>query len=287
MKSTTETLDNEGVRLVYERRGRSDGLAIVFLHGLMESGETFAPIAAALPEHDVYLLDFRGHGESDHAPGHYRIPDFTTDVVCLLEQVVRRPAYLVGHSLGAVAAAYVGQCRTDLLHGLVLEDPPLYLGDRSQWTASVFSLLFPVMQRVVREMQGRDATPAEYSEFIATAGSFTGGKMGKELTAPAIESVGQSLAAMDASLWEVAISGVLWDGFDPDATIDCPSLLLQADPVRGAALLPNHAARLRVTSPRVQIIEVHGSGHFIHNARRFEASYLRHLMAFVAEHENR
>ncbi len=284
MKNTTETLDNAGVRLNYKRRGRPDGPPVVFLHGLMESGGTFEPIAAAFPEYDVYLLDLRGHGESDHAPGHYRIPDFAADVVCLLEKVVRRSAFLVGHSLGAVAAAHVGQCRTDLLCGLVLEDPPLYLGDRSQWRASVFSLLFPVMRRVVSEMQGRDATPAEFSEFISTAGSFAGGKMGEELTESAIESVGQSLAAMDASLWAAAISGVLWDGFDPDATIDCPGLLLRADPVRGAAFLPHHADRLHVRSPRIQIIEVHGSGHFMHNARRFEASYLRHLKTFFAEH---
>jgi pimeloyl-ACP methyl ester carboxylesterase len=205
----------------------------------------------------------------------------------LLEQTVRRPAVVVGHSFGAVAAAHVGQRRTDLLHGLVLEDPPLYLGDRLQWRASVFSMLFPVMQRVVSEMQARDATPEEFSEFISAAGSFVGGTMGEELTETAIASVGRSLAAMDASLWDDAISGVLWDGFDPDVMIECPGLLLQADRKRGSAFLPSHADRLRVTSPGVQIIEVLGSGHFIHNARKFEDSYLRHLKTFLAEHAKR
>lgn len=286
MESKTETLDNDGIRLVYQRRRRPDGPAVALLHGLMESRETFEPIAASLSDWDVYLLDLRGHGESDHAPGHYHIPDFATDVMCLLERVIRRPAFLVGHSLGAVAAAYIGQRRPDLLRGLVLEDPPLYLGERSQWRACLFSLLFPVIQRVVGEMQGRNATPVEFSEFISASSSLVCGTVGEELTESAIESLGRSLAAMDVSLWEAAINGALWDGFDPEETIDCPGLLLQADPVRGPAFLPNHVERLRVTSPRVQIVEVLGSGHFIHNARRSEAPYLQHLKEFVSEHAN-
>ena len=48
MKDTKETLDNDGVRVVYSRRGRPNGPPVVFLHGLMVVVGVFMIVAHLL-----------------------------------------------------------------------------------------------------------------------------------------------------------------------------------------------------------------------------------------------
>jgi pimeloyl-ACP methyl ester carboxylesterase len=60
----------------------------------------------------VVRLDLRGHGASAHAPGTYLIDRYGADVAAVLERVAARPAVVVGHSLGGVAAWWFAQRRT-------------------------------------------------------------------------------------------------------------------------------------------------------------------------------
>jgi hypothetical protein len=53
-------------------------------------------------------------------------------------------------------------------------------------------------------------------------------------------------------------------GYDPDAAIDRPMTILQADPQMGPALWPEHAARQREANPAVDLRLVDGAPHGIH-----------------------
>jgi pimeloyl-ACP methyl ester carboxylesterase len=68
-------------------------------------------VAEALaPNHCIYALDLRGHGDSDWAIGsQYSLPEYTADLAAFIEHLQRDPVVLTGHSLGgAVVLQYAG-----------------------------------------------------------------------------------------------------------------------------------------------------------------------------------
>ena len=77
-------------------------------------------------------MDFRGHGESDRAPGTYRLEDYVADALSVLERL-GQPAQLVGHSLGGAVAWTVAQRRPELVRAAFLEDPPPYMGEPEEY----------------------------------------------------------------------------------------------------------------------------------------------------------
>lgn len=122
---TTCTAD-DGTTLAYETTG--SGPPLVLVHGITESSATWAPLVPALAEdHQVIVVDLRGHGSSDRRPP-YDLLTFASDVRRVLDDVgVGGDAVLVGHSLGGtVVTAFAGAfaCR-----GVVDVDQPLALAD--------------------------------------------------------------------------------------------------------------------------------------------------------------
>ncbi|MBK9972800.1 MAG: alpha/beta hydrolase [Acidimicrobiaceae bacterium] len=121
------TFHHDGIDLHYERHGSPDGLPVVLLHGLSSCGATYVELLAALGDRvDAYTLDFRGHGQSARASGTYVGAKYSADVRAFLAQVVGRPVFLAGHSLGGVHTFSVAQSSPELVRGAFCEDPPLY-----------------------------------------------------------------------------------------------------------------------------------------------------------------
>ena len=57
------------------------GSAVVFVHGLGDSLESYLPVLPALiPSYQVFALTLRGHEASSHHPGHYHIYDHAADL---------------------------------------------------------------------------------------------------------------------------------------------------------------------------------------------------------------
>src|SRR5205814_4384096 len=131
-------------------------IPVLLLHGLSSARSTWAGVGRALAgRFRVLTLDDRGHGESDHAPGTYLLPNYAADVIAFLEHTVDQPAVLIGHSLGGVIAAAVARDRPDLVRGVVLEDPPLFAGSRPDDEPSPIVTMFGVMRQVLGAMQAR------------------------------------------------------------------------------------------------------------------------------------
>src|SRR5436305_9734293 len=85
--------------------GAVPGYPLVLLHGGSARWQAALPIIPALSGFGpVYALDLRGHGKSGRVPGRYTLRDYTGDVSTFLEQVVREPAVLYGHSMGGQVA---------------------------------------------------------------------------------------------------------------------------------------------------------------------------------------
>ena len=78
----------------------------VVLHGGSGRRQQADGLPALLPQAcDVVVPDLRGHGESSHTPGRYRLEDFAGDVASLCDALFDgEPAIIYGHSLGGQVA---------------------------------------------------------------------------------------------------------------------------------------------------------------------------------------
>ena len=263
-------LDNGGIGLNVEVDGPADTPAVLFLHGISSSALTYRYLVPDLAAtYRLYRLDFRGHGNSDRAPGTYRLADFASDAATVLDQMTGdAPAIVVGHSLGGLTAAYLAQHHVARIDALFLEDPPLYLGGRASLEATPFADAFRQRQAAVRRWQAEGLDGSAIAEQVAVAPSMTGiGTVAEESMPDAVAANGESLARLDPSVFDPVFDGSSTRDYDADAPIDLPGLLLQSDPGMGAAFLAGHAERLAATSPSIRVVLLEGAGHRIHDSR--------------------
>lgn len=144
------------------RPGGDEALPVVLLHGIADSALTWAFTMRGLARvGPVYALDLPGFGQSGYPPGR-RFATIAQDVAVVrafIEQVVGRPALLVGNSMGGWIAARLAELHPELARGLVLVDPGgAMLGGRASWepfvqTVSVRDLRS--VRRIYRQMFGR------------------------------------------------------------------------------------------------------------------------------------
>jgi pimeloyl-ACP methyl ester carboxylesterase len=97
------TVDNNGVRIYYEVEGA--GVPVVLQHGFTDSLETwreYGYVDALSSDHQVILIDARGHGKSDkpYDPDSYALETLTSDVTAVLDAVGVDRAHFFGISMG-------------------------------------------------------------------------------------------------------------------------------------------------------------------------------------------
>jgi pimeloyl-ACP methyl ester carboxylesterase len=95
----TQEIEN-GDLTIYVRVGGA-GPAVVMLHGFGETGDMWAPLAAALSgDHTIVVPDLRGMGLSSHPQGGYDKKTQAGDVARVLDAVKIGKADLVTHDIG-------------------------------------------------------------------------------------------------------------------------------------------------------------------------------------------
>jgi len=137
-------LDVAGARLHYYEVG--SGPPVVFLHGLYQDADCWAPLAADLAaSYRVISYDLRGCGRSSDGAG-VTIEQLVADLDALLDSLgVERPA-LVGHSLGGQVALLYAVERSARLRGLVLAGvSPLAMDPAIAPAYGAFAQLAPAM----------------------------------------------------------------------------------------------------------------------------------------------
>jgi pimeloyl-ACP methyl ester carboxylesterase len=112
---------------------------IVLLHQSLARSEDWENIFPRLAtRYRTIAFDARGHGRSGRAPD-YSLRAFADDALRMLREIVKEPALIVGHSLGALAGLIAAADAPDLVRGLVLEDPAL--GYPKAWDAAHYAVL--------------------------------------------------------------------------------------------------------------------------------------------------
>lgn len=106
---------------------RSDGSAgptLVFVHYWGGSADTWQEVVDRLPDgQSTVRFDQRGWGTSADLPGPYHLDRLTDDLLRVVEDVVKGPFVLVGHSMGGKVSLLAAARRPAGLAGLVLVAP--------------------------------------------------------------------------------------------------------------------------------------------------------------------
>jgi pimeloyl-ACP methyl ester carboxylesterase len=120
----TEAIQTEGATL-HVRVGGS-GPAVVLLHGFGDTGDMWAPLAAALArDHRVVVPDLRGMGLSSKAEGGYDKKTQAGDVRAVLQKLGIDQADVVGHDIGTMVAYAYAARYPDKTTALVVMDAPV------------------------------------------------------------------------------------------------------------------------------------------------------------------
>ena len=100
----------------WTRDGSPHADKLLLLHGLSGISSSYDEIVEELgADADVFRIDLRGHGRSDHAAETYTVPFYTADVIAFIEDVIGEAVVLVGHSLGGVITHHITATRPDLV----------------------------------------------------------------------------------------------------------------------------------------------------------------------------
>ena len=144
-----------GLRLHYQRMG-SGGTPVLFLHGLVMdnlSSWYFTAGHRIACQQETLLMDLRGHGKSERPTTGYKVRDFRSDVLSLLEQLdLEGPVHAVGNSFGGLLALSLAVHHPERVASIFLVDA--HIG-ASGWGAE--------MTRTLRkEGEERDTLIAEH-----------------------------------------------------------------------------------------------------------------------------
>ena len=280
---------NGPIRLHVAEDGDPSSPPILLLHGITSSGATWDWLAPTLAERfHVLRLDFRGHGDSDRAPGEYTSAGYVSDAVTALRQAAARPCPVIGHSLGGATAAALTQRHADLITAAILEDPPLGLGssqalDTHPLEGNALLDGFRLMRQSIPQLQ-ESKIPLDVLVGVLTAAPDTTGEstFGEKLEADGVAAMAEALMHVDASVLDPVLSGRIDPFLDAHAPLGVPTLIVTADPAKPDAVAdPRLARRFAERSRNVEVRTVEGAGHLIHDEKVSRPIFERAVLEFL------
>jgi pimeloyl-ACP methyl ester carboxylesterase len=147
-----EEIDTGGVT-IHTRVGGA-GPAVVMLHGFADTGDMWAPLAAALIGKRIVVPDLRGMGLSSHPPAGYDKKTQAQDIARVLDKLGIDKADLVTHDIGnMVGYAFAAQFPARVTRWVAMDAPLPGIGPWDEILKSPmlwhFNFRGPDMERLV------------------------------------------------------------------------------------------------------------------------------------------
>ncbi len=108
-------------RVVVEEEGEGD--AVVCVHGLGGSSNTFTPMMPALARHRVIRVDLPGSARSSRVEGPLTIERFVEALLSVCNRLGVARAHWIGHSLGTIVCQHVADASPKLVRSMALFGP--------------------------------------------------------------------------------------------------------------------------------------------------------------------
>ena len=243
----------------YHRTGGTGKPPLILLHGVMDNGLCWTPVARDLQaSFDVIMPDARGHGLTGGPLENFSYTRLADDVVALNNALnLERPS-LFGHSMGAMTALAVAARNPVPVRAIVLEDPPLMNEAASK---SVVNMPAPeVLHAFQNILSLRTMSP---EERLIAAREYNPNWDEAEL-----DPWADSKVEFDSGILQHLRVSFPWREQLP--AITCPILLVTGDPAAGAIVTPQVAQEAASLWRQGEVIQIQGAGHCIHRDRYTE-----------------
>lgn len=243
-----------GTRIHYYRTGDEPGgdkPALVLSHGITDNGLCWKRTALALEDqYDIIMVDARGHGQSDKPKDGYSGGEHADDLAGLIESLALDKPLLMGHSMGAGIISTLAARYPEIPARIVLEDPPWRIDSSgtaenraqaaAEWRTNLLARQEKTVEGIIEE--GKEVNSKwDDSEFQHWA------EAKKQVTPNVLNYIPSTV--------------VSWT--DIVGKIQCPTLLVTADPALGAIISPEIAATMQQVNPQVQVARIADAGHNI------------------------
>jgi len=247
---------------------------LVLLHGITESSRSYEQLLPSISAHcHVYALDLRGHGDSSKPDDLYQTEAYASDVIKFISEVIKEPVSLAGHSLGGLVTVQVAASEPQLIHRILLEDPPLYFVNGLN---DVYRAAFEAMVLIATTLQNGSTARDTWFDLLANAPDPYTGK-------PGIESVGKAkinqrldslsqlnpkalLDGLDSSLNKHGLDDSLkWNADDVLKQISCPVTLLTGNADIGSVMTTEDSEKAMALLNDCEHIYFADVGHMIHD----------------------
>lgn len=140
-----KSFDNGEFALNYAE-GPESGPPLLLLHGTGNRWQAFIRLIPSLSTRwHVYALDLRGHGRSSRAP-HYGFGYYCEDAVAFIDEIIREPTVLFGHSLGGRMALTIAANHPAKTRAIILGDSSLSAPITSNRMGRAFSSLLEILE---------------------------------------------------------------------------------------------------------------------------------------------
>lgn len=247
----------------------ADGKPVLVLqHGFSDNGLCWVPVAQELAaDYDILMPDARGHGLSARVARGEKI-DQAADLAALMNALGVKKAQVAGHSMGASIMLSLAARFPELVTAMVLEDPVWFIprpdsppGPRGLMEDSPMGKwMAELKQKSPEQIQSecRLEHPAWPDAYII---AWCQGKLELDLNFMAADNP-----------WGV------WQ--DQVRRVQCPTLVMTADPALGGIVTPE-AMKLAVElNPNVREAHFAGVGHHV----RFgtHTAYMQAFKAFLS-----
>jgi hypothetical protein len=184
--------------------------------------------------------------------------------------------FLLLHGAGGSLATY--DWLPELVTGIVLEDPPLYMGTPEGHAANAAIPGFRAMRESVIAWQAEGMDEARAAALLASS-PYRGdpSRRTDEVVAPdASAARAFAFLHLDPAVLDAIIDGSALAGTDTEAPVPVPALILAAGVMPAFGV--EHEQRLATTHPAVEVRRVAGAAHVIHDELAHRDLYLRTLV---------
>ena len=235
-----------GVRLRYAYQGDASGEPVILLHGYTDSWVSYSTVLPLLDrKYRVYVLDQRGHGESDRPAGAYGFQQFADDVLAFMDVMSINQATIVGHSMGSFVAQHVAVTAPERVKRLVLSGSATTVRNNvvTDLQREVNALKDPIPEKFVRDFQVGMA-------FQPLPDAFVQAIVKESLTIP-------------ARVWREVMAEMLSPKAQVElAKIKVPTLILWGD--KETVFPRSEQERLLAALPNARLKVYEDTGHTMH-----------------------
>lgn len=234
---------------------------MVFLHGLMGAGGNWRKILTHFKDrYQILIFDQRGHGRSFHFPEGYAPENYADDLKKILDELGWDRIHLVGHSMGGRNAMNFNFRFPDRIEKLVIED----IGPEGDAAA---------MDKVLRLL---DIVPTPFADKDSAKAFFKNEFPDQVKNHPQSQIIGPYLMtnieekADGTADWRFFKDGIIQSlkaghfrkAWGEVEAIQCPCLWIRGE--NSQDLSRQEFEKIQATNPRIQAVEIPGSGHWVH-----------------------